>query len=78
MTALQDRLMDDDCYLPHFKRKISELCQKAVLTGDGEQLECLRDGMDRAHDGVDHAWQGKIGDRITYTEDGVASVRIDK
>ena len=67
ITELQDRLMDDDCYLPHFTRKISKLCQEADLTGDGMQLDCLRDGTDRPRDGVMHAWQGTVGDRITYT-----------
>ena len=59
--------MDDDCYLPHFKRKISKLCQEAKLEGDGIRLECLRDGIDRPRDGLMHAWQGALGDRITYT-----------
>jgi len=67
ITELQDRLMDDDCYLPHFKRKISGLCQKAELSGDGLQLECLRDGVDRPRNGEMHAWQGTVGDKITYT-----------
>jgi len=69
MAELQDRLMDDDCYLPHFKRKISELCRNAALSGDGMQLECLRDGIDRPREGKAHAWQGVIGDQITYTFD---------
>ena len=69
MTELQDHLMDDDCYLPHFKRRISSLCRNAKLTGDGMQLECLRDGVDRPRNGEMHAWQGVIGDRITYTFD---------
>lgn len=67
MTSLQDMLMDDDCFLPHLHRRISLLCQNAVLTGDGTQLECLRDGMDRDRPGESHAWQGQAGDRIRYT-----------
>lgn len=67
ITELQDRLMDDDCYLPHFKRRISELCQNAELTGDGLNLEALRDGVDRPRNGIPHAWQGTLGDQITYT-----------
>lgn len=67
ISELQDRLMDNDCYLPHFRRKISELCKNAALSGDGMQLEFLRDGIDRPRNGVLHAWQGSIGDKITYT-----------
>lgn len=67
MTELQDRLMDDDCYLPHFQRKISALCQNARLSGDGLELEALRDGVDRPREGKAHAWLGTIGDQITYT-----------
>lgn len=67
MTELQNRLMDDDCYLPHFQRKISALCQNARLSGDGLELEALRDGVDRPREGKAHAWLGTIGDQITYT-----------
>jgi len=75
ITELQDRLMDDDCYLPHFKRKISKLCQEANLDGDGMQLECLRDGVDRPRNGTMHAWQGTVGDRITYTFQQPSEIR---
>ena len=67
IRTLQNRLMDDDCYLPHFKRPISELCQNATLSGDGDHLECLRDGIDRPRKGMTHAWQGAVGNKITYT-----------
>lgn len=69
VTRLQNLLMDDDCYLPHFRRPISPLCEKARLTGDGEHLECLRDGVDRDRPGEGHAWEGRIGHRITYAFD---------
>lgn len=69
VTQLQNLLMDDDCYLPHFRRPVSALCRKAHLTGDGEHLECLRDGVDRDRPGEGHAWEGKIGHRITYAFD---------
>lgn len=67
IRMLQNTLMDDDCYLPHFKRSVSALCQSAALSGDGTGLECLRDGTDRPRGGDSHAWTGKIGDVITYT-----------
>ena len=67
MECLQDTLMDDDCFLPHLKRKISVLCNSACLSGDGSGLESLRDGVDRPRPDADHAWQGKAGDHIVYT-----------
>ena len=75
IRELQDCLMDDDCYLPHFKRRISALCRKAALSGDGTQLECLRDGVDRPRGGASHAWQGKTGDRITYAFEKPGTIR---
>lgn len=67
VERLQDILMDDDCFLPHFKRKISRLCVGAHLSGEGNGLECLRDGVDRPRLDGGHAWEGKRGDHITYT-----------
>ena len=46
ISELQHVLMDADCFLPHFKRKISALCKSsALLGGDGS----LRSGEDRAN-----------------------------
>lgn len=67
ITKLQDLLMDDDCYLPHLKRKIPDLCTRAELSGDGQNLACLRDGIDRDRPGMEHAWCGKVGDQIRYS-----------
>ncbi len=67
IADLQNRLMDDDCYLPHFRRPVSELCLKAKLSGDGHYLERLLDGIDRDRPNARHAWEGKPGDKITYT-----------
>lgn len=66
IAYLQDLLMDDDCYLPHFQRQVSRLCEKAVLEGEGYGLECLRDGTDRDRAGEAHAWSGEIGNKIAY------------
>lgn len=67
ITHLQYLLMDDDCFLPHFKRPISKLCSNAILFGDGCNLERLRDGVDRDRPKEDHAWKGKVGDKIVYS-----------
>lgn len=67
IVRLQHILMDDDCFLPHFKRPISALSASSSLSGDGNNLECLRDGIDRDRPNVCHAWEGKVGDRIHYS-----------
>lgn len=66
ITYLQDLLMDDDCFLPHLRRRVSSLCADAALEGDGCGLECLRDGIDRDRAGEVHAWVGGTGSRIWY------------
>lgn len=45
VAELQSLLMNDDCFLPHFKREISALCQKTAITGG----EALKNGADRPH-----------------------------
>ncbi len=45
LEELQQRLMEDDSFLPHFERNISALCKNTpILGGD----ECLKSGRDRA------------------------------
>jgi len=46
MGELQQLLMDDDCFVPHFKRTISAVCRESVLTGGDDSL---RTGEDRAN-----------------------------
>lgn len=67
IRQLQNTLMDDDCFLPHFRRPIAPVCAEAVLSGDGVGLECLRDGIDRNRPDAGHAWYGIPGDKIIYT-----------
>lgn len=50
MEELQEMLMADDCWLPGHRRKICPECLSAVITGEGENLENLRNGIDRPTD----------------------------
>lgn len=59
--ALRQRLMNDDCYIPHHKRIPSELTQKAHCSAD-----IVRNGLDR---GEENLWTGRYGDAIEYTLD---------
>lgn len=71
IKKLQDTLMQDDCYIPWHKRKISALSEAAGCSSD-----TVRNGIDR---GDENCWIGKSGDFIEYrlTEDtAVKGVRI--
>ena len=49
---LQQRLMEDGCFLPRFKRDVPDVCRNARLFCDGaapDNLENLRNGADRSH-----------------------------
>ncbi len=72
---LQANLQQDDCFLPHHKRNIDPISLRAVLSGDGQNLEALVDGVDRPRPNGDHAWKGVPGDRITYTFSEPTAVR---
>lgn len=63
IDELQDRLLDQDCFLPHCTRSVSRLSREATLNStQPRNLEALRTGNDRQE-----GWKGSIGDRITYT-----------
>lgn len=65
LSTLQTMLLEADCFLPGHRRKISQICQRAALSGpDG-----LRDGADREHmlyDNVGQTPQIKNGEAVTY------------
>lgn len=50
IRLLQQRLMEHGCFLPHFRREIADVCQKAKLSCEGDtpsNIENLRNGIDR-------------------------------
>lgn len=79
LSELQNTLMHDDCWLPGLLRPVSALAQKARLTGEGQNTEALRDGLDRDRENEDHAWSGAVGSSIEYSWDeevAVGGVRL--
>ncbi len=46
LGELQSRLMNADCFLPFFKREISELCKNTPIASG---CDCLKNGEDRAN-----------------------------
>lgn len=67
IKRLQQTLMEDDCYLPGFRREIPALSKKAALTvSNGGNAELLRDGCDRNIGDNSHRWDCKNGDSAEY------------
>lgn len=62
LPKLQQRLLDDDCYLLSLVRTIPECSADAELTASVGDPSPLRNGFDRALDGVDNGWTGPVSD----------------
>ena len=50
IKELQQILMDDDCWIPQYKRKISTECLSASLSAECDNVDNLRNGIDRPTD----------------------------
>lgn len=64
LALLQKTLMDDDCYLPRFRRPLAPVMAGAAVTAGGQDASVLINGVDRPVDGVENCWQGNLGDEI--------------
>lgn len=64
---LQDVLMEDDCFLPGIKRKISPLCTQENLSADWGDASLLLNGTERKIWGNDNGYWGMCNRAITYT-----------
>lgn len=67
ISELQKTLMEDDCFLPKFKREMPELTKKAVLSADYGDASNLQNGTDRKIWGNDNGYWGICNRAITYT-----------
>ena len=79
IAEIQKALMDDDCFLPGFRREPSELARRATLTADYGDPSLILNGIDRRIWGCDNGYYGKTNKAITYTFDApteVAGVRL--
>ena len=64
VAELQACLMEDDCYLPGFRRKIAPLTLVGEMTVNGVPVPALTDGVDRALGEETHQWRGKPGEYV--------------
>lgn len=69
IEEIQGILMEDDCWLPHIRRKISPLSLNAKLTATYGDPQALINGVDRRVFGSDNGYYGKAENPITYTFD---------
>ena len=83
IDLLQQTLMDDGCFLPGMRRRISEKTKTAKLKSEiGEAAETLRNGADRDHPSFGEEEQGcrlPLGSDVTYIPEKptfVSSVRL--
>lgn len=67
ITQIQDALLEDDCFLPGLRRKISPLARSAKLTCEYGDCSNLQNGIDRRIWGNDNGYFGKTNKAITYT-----------
>ena len=67
ITELQKLLLEDDCFLPKFKREMPELTKKAELTAEYGDPSNLTNGIDRKIWGNDNGYWGICERAITYT-----------
>lgn len=49
LEEMQQRLMEDDCFLPHFERHVSALCKQTPVTGGDDTLKSGRDRANRIY-----------------------------
>lgn len=66
IKELQQRLMNDDCYLPGKRRSISAISANAKLSVSCGNPELLRNGFDRPTGGDLNAWECRINDYAEY------------
>lgn len=79
IKEIQAALMEDDCFLPGFRREISPLSMRAKLSCDYGDCSALHNGIDRRIWGSDNGYFGKTNCAITYTFDGpvkISQVRL--
>jgi hypothetical protein len=67
IRELQQILMEDDCWLPGFKRQGSKLTQEAHLKASRGDVNVLRNGYDRPINNEDNGFIFKTGDYAEYS-----------
>lgn len=75
INELKQSLMEDDCYLPWNKRKVSSLAMKAKLASSDSGAENLRNGFDRPVGADKNSWTGKAGSYVEFNFEKEEEIR---
>lgn len=67
MKELQSQLLEDDCFLPTFRREMPPLTKRAVLSAEYGDASNLQNGVDRKIWGQDNGYWGICNRAIMYT-----------
>lgn len=67
ISAIQNALMDDDCYIPWHERELPALTLTAECNA-----EIVRNGKDR---GEENIWRGREGDYVEYSFEGDTEIK---
>lgn len=79
INKLKQQLMEDDCYLPYNRMEMSDITKESKISSEGSWTEKLINGIERKINGKDNAWEGNIGDSITFLfnkENYIESIRF--
>lgn len=74
IRTVQQLLMEDDCFLPFFKREKSELMERAKIRCNEGDVHPLFNGIDRPTQNEVNYWQGKPGSEIVISFDNMERV----
>ncbi len=64
ISELQEKLQEDDCYLPGRRKKKNPLMERVQIISTEGDVNCLTDGIERTLDGEEHVWKAPIGTEI--------------
>ena len=67
LSELQNTLMDDDCFLPYFKREISDACLTASLCGATDEIRSGEDRPNRIYGTTRKGVSVSHGEAVVYT-----------
>ncbi len=79
MKFLQQTLMEDDCYLPGFVKRYSDIMNSAEITTNGSGAAELINGYERKIGKSENCWLGKAGNYIDIhfaKEEQISEIKV--
>ena len=79
IREIQQLLMDDDCYIPGFRRNIPEICRTASIFASDGDPSVLLNGIERELDNCENYWHCGEGDFVCYSfnkEEEIKEIRV--